>query len=351
VRTANPEQDANSIDLPGRGLRVLAVTNMWPARGSHRGIFVRDQVESLRTLGVDVDVEVVGNDRGSKDYLLAIPRVRRRVQGEERVGRPYDVVHVHYGLTSLATRFAGAVPKVLTFYGSDVNSPIERRLSRVGMGAGVARRVYVSARLARTLGDNAGEVIPNGVDFSVFAPGDRTEARRRLGIDKQEQVVLFGGNPADAVKGHDVFTDVLAALRARGLPVRELLLTAPDQPLSGVVARLDAADCLLFSSRYGSEGSPTVVKEATAMGLPVVSVDVGDVSEILAEVTPSAVITFPQPWGSDTARAELVATLADQTAVVLAEGSRSNGRDRNSWLDLPLIARRVVSVYRDVIGR
>jgi len=50
-------------------------------------------------------------------------------------------------------------------------------------------------------------------------------------------------------------------------------------------------------------------------------------------------------------RAELVATLADETAEVLARRSRSDGRDRNSWLDLPRIAARLVSVYRDVVGR
>jgi teichuronic acid biosynthesis glycosyltransferase TuaC len=350
VKTADLLRATTGIDVPGRALRVLAVTNMWPTGSSHRGIFVRDQVKSLRALGVDVDVEVVGNVRGSKDYVLAIPRVRQRIRSKERVGQQYDVVHVHYGLTSLATRFVGAVPQVVTFYGSDVNTPLERRLSRLGIGRRMARRIYVSARLARTIGDEGGEVIPNGVDFRIFAPGDRTEARRGLGIDDREQAVLFAGNPADPVKGYDVFTDVLAAVRAQGLVVRELILTAPNQPIADVVAKLDAADCLLFCSRYGSEGSPTVVKEATAMGLPVVSVDVGDVPETLAEVIPSVVVPFPQPWGNATARAELVVTLAHHTAKILAKRSRSNGRDRNSWLDLPLIARRVVSVYQDVIG-
>ena len=301
-------------------------------------------------LGVDVDVEVVGNTRGSKDYLLAIPRVRRRLRAEQRAGRAYDVVHAHYGLTSLATRFVGPVPRVLTFYGSDINLPTERRLSRLGTG-GVAKRVYVSERLARTVGDTASEVIPNGVDFNVFAPGDRTAARRRFGIDERELVVLFAGKPAVAQKGYDVFSDVVAGLRRRGLPVRELLLTASGQSRADVVAKLDAADCLLFCSRYGSEGSPTVVKEATVMGLPVVSVDVGDVSEILAEVTPSRVVAFPQPWGTDGARAELVTSLSDEAARVLAEGSRSDGRERNSWLDLPRVAARLVSVYREVIDQ
>jgi teichuronic acid biosynthesis glycosyltransferase TuaC len=340
----------DAIESPERALRVLAVTNMWPTGERHDGNFVRDQVESVRALGVEVDVEVIRRGRGSKDYLLAIPRVRRRIQAAQRVGRPYDLVHVHYGLTALATRFVGGVPRVVSFYGSDINSPIERRLSRLGMGGGVARTVYVSARLADTVGDETGEVIPNGVDFDVFAPGDRAEQRRRMGIDAHERVVLFGGAPDHAVKGYDVFTDVLAALRARGLPVRELLLSAPNQTTEQVVAKFDAADCLLFCSRYGTEGSPTVVKEATVMGLPVVSVDVGDVSEVLAPVTPSAVVPFPRPWGTATARAELAATLADQTAKLLGEGARSDGRDRNSWLDLRLITRRVVSVYQDVVA-
>src|SRR4029077_5222179 len=99
---------------------------------------------------------------------------------------------------------------------------------------------------------------------------------------------------------------------------------------------------LLFCSRYGSEGSPTVVKEATAMGLPGVSVDVGDVSETPSNVTPSAVVEVPQPWGTDEARAKLVETLAEETARVLRMRSRSDGRDRNRQLDLPQVARRVL---------
>src|SRR5215470_16682566 len=64
----------------GGGLRVLAVTNLWPEGDSHRGVFVAEQVRALRRLGVRVDIEVVAQSRGVKDYLLATRRVRRRAR-------------------------------------------------------------------------------------------------------------------------------------------------------------------------------------------------------------------------------------------------------------------------------
>jgi glycosyltransferase involved in cell wall biosynthesis len=322
-------------------LRILAVTNLWPENGSHRGVFVEEQVTALRKLGHQVDVEVIAQSRGTKDYLLAIPRVRRRA----RTGQ-YDVVHIHYGMTALAGRFAGRTPRVLSLYGSDVNEPRERRITALGLG-GVSRRIYVSRRMAETAKDPAGVIVPNGVDFTAFSPGDRVLARKRYGLEPGEKVVLFGGLPANHIKGYDVFTDVLDTLRTRGLPVRELVLTESGQSTADLAMKYDAADLLLFTSKKGFEGSPTVVKEATAMGLPVVTTDVGDVKEILAEVTPSAVVDFPSPWGTPEARQGLVSALADRVAEILG---RSNGRERNAWLDSPRIAERIVEVYRSAMG-
>jgi glycosyltransferase involved in cell wall biosynthesis len=309
-------------------LRVLAVTNLWPEGGSFRGVFVKEQVEALRRLGHRVDVEVVAQARGKSDYLLAIPRVRRAAASGD-----YQVIHVHYGLAGLAARFAGRTPRVLSLYGSDVNDPRQWRLTRLGRG-GSAARIYVSRRLADSAGDPAGDVIPNGVDLSVFTPQDRAAARAALGIGPDQPVVLFGALPSNAVKRYDVFRAVVDRLGAR-----ELVLSAPGQPIADLVAKFAAADLLLFTSRQGSEGSPTVVKEAAVMGLPVVSVDVGDVAEILDGVSPSAVV----PFGPD-----LVDRLATEAAQVLAAGTRSNGRERLGWLDSPAIAQRIVDVYHRV---
>ncbi len=346
--TASPGASAAEESVrpqPGRGLRILAVTNMWPEGDSFRGVFVKEQVEALRRLGAEVDVEVVAQSRGRRDYLLAAPRIRRRVRTGD-----YDVVHIHHGMVALACRFIGPVPRVLGLYGHDVNWHWQRWITRIGWG-GVAERLYISRRMAIAAGEPDGLVIPNGVDFHVFAPGDRTAARATFGYADTDRVVLFGGVPGNWVKGYDVFSDVLAALRERGLPVRELVLPEPGQTRQDVATKFLAADLLLFTSRKGFEGSPTVVKEATAIGLPVVTTDVGDVGQILSGVTPSAVVDYPEPWGSPAAREQLISELTDQAAQVLAAQSRSNGREHNAWLAWERIGETMIGMYRDVIQR
>jgi teichuronic acid biosynthesis glycosyltransferase TuaC len=77
-----------------------------------------------------------------------------------------------------------------------------------------------------------------------------------------------------------------------------------------------------------------VVKEAAGIGLPVITSDVGDVTEVLAGVTPSAVVAFPEPWGTSEARRQFVEELTDQTAQTLDAGRRSNGRKQIAWLSL-----------------
>jgi teichuronic acid biosynthesis glycosyltransferase TuaC len=326
-------------------LRILAVTNLWPTNGDFRGVFVEEQVDAIRQLGHHVDVEVVAQERGKRDYLLAARRVRQRVQEGD-----YDVVHVHFGMTTFAARFVGDVPRVLTLYGGDVNIRWQWWATRLGLG-GVRERIYVSRRMADLVRDRSAHVIPNGVDFDVFRPMDQASARATLGLSlaADEKVILFGGRPTNPVKGYDVFTDVLATLRADGWRIRELVLPDPGQTNAEVAVKFAAADAMVFTSRRGTEGSPTVVKEAAAVGLPVVTVDVGDVTTVLDGVTPSAVVPFPLPWGSAAARAELVRGLAEQTAAALRAGTRSNGREQTGWLDSPHIAERVVDVLRSAV--
>jgi glycosyltransferase involved in cell wall biosynthesis len=328
-----------SSDGAVRSLRILAVTNMWPQPGYRRGGFVRQIVDSLQALGHAVDVEVVAESRGKADYVLAAFRLRNRA----RRGN-YDVVHIHFGMTALACRFVGT-PRVLSLYGSDINVAWKRRLTRFGWG-GTAARIYVSKRLAEQAGDSQADIVPNGVDLALFKPADRDARRVALGFAPLERIVLFGADPRRPEKGYDTFREVCAELGRRGVRTRQMVLTEPDQPIDRVVEKMDAADVLLFTSQRGSEGSPTVVKEAIVMGLPVVSVDVGDVAEMLSGVQPSVVVPLAGDRGTHRPDNGLVGHLATGVATVLLDGRRANGREQRLWLDHLAIAERIVQVLR-----
>ena len=224
---------------------------------------------------------------------------------------------------------------MLSLYGSDVNVPWQRRITRLAVGH-TDSRIYVSDNLRATMGDPDGQVIPMGVDLELFRPVSRRAARAALGIDHDAPIVLFGGDPANRVKGYDLFSH---ALERMGGGARRLLL--PDESRRAVALKYAAADVLLFTSRQGSEGSPGVVKEAVATGLPVVSVDVGDVRRTLDGVSPSAVVGFG-PGLAD--------RLAEQCTRILCRGMRSNGPDGSSRFDWRTTAQHITNVYAQVVN-
>ncbi len=336
AHTAGPDRD------PQRPLRVLTVTNMWPDKGNFRGMFVREQVESLRALGHHVDVEVIAQSRGRRDYFLSPLRVRRRFKAGD-----YDLVHIHFGMSAWAARWLGRkVPRVLTLHGGDVYIWWQRWLTRLG-DSGTAR-IYTSRRQAATAGEPTADVVACGVDPDLFRPMDQSAARRELGIDHDEPIVLFGAFPDNPIKDYPLFVSVLEELRARGLTVHELILAELHQARERVPVKFAAADALLLTSK--SETGPLVVKEAVLTGLPVVSVDVGDVPEVLDGVTNSAWLPWPAKWGTTAARRELVNGLADELQKILATRQRSNGHDAKQSIRLQSSARAVEEIYRQVLA-
>jgi glycosyltransferase involved in cell wall biosynthesis len=95
---------------------------------------------------------------------------------------------------------------------------------------------------------------------------------------------------------------------------------------------MNAADVLLLTSV--SEGSPNVVKEAMACNLPVVSVDVGDVKEVIAG-TRHCHVCSAEPRELKRGIVDVIAALPD----------RSDGRQQTAWLDEDAVAARLAEVY------
>lgn len=326
-------------------MRVLFVTNMWPSdERPGAGVFVAAQARSLEALGVGVTVHVIDGQRHPSSYLTDVWRVRARVLAS----RP-DLVHAHYGLSGW-TAVWQPCPLVVSYCGDDLLGTPARRggltiKSRVAsaMGQWAARRaagiVCKSPNLRAALRDPddraRAEIIPNGVNLGLFHPGPRDEARRKLGIPADTQVVLFPHSPGQALqKRFGLANQVIERLEPR-LPQARLLQVS-GVPHAHMPDFFRAADCLLLTSR--SEGSPNVVKEALATGLPVVSVDVGDVTRWLSRV-PGCRIASPD---------------ADDLAIAVEQVLRTGGRVDPSPvladLDERGSAKQLLALYERILG-
>ncbi len=158
--------------------------------------------------------------------------------------------------------------------------------------------------------------------------------RAQFGWGNSERVVLFNAGPIPRLKRLDVAQSAVdVASKLCGNIHFEVLggEVAPDT----VAMMMSAADCLLLTSDW--EGSPTVVQEAMCCGLPVVTVDVGDVRRQLAGICPSRIVSR-DPEEIGTAVAEIV-----------RQSKRSNGCSRVRDLSHAAIAKRIISAYRSVI--
>jgi glycosyltransferase involved in cell wall biosynthesis len=302
---------------------------MYPRPGKEGfGAFVMHQVEELRALGHEVDVLDFPGYRSKLEYLKAAVRVYRRTRQQR-----YSVVHAHYGLTGLVALFRNAAPLVVTVHGSDalvgVLEPfITKCITRIA-----AATIVVSPKIHAKLG---GDIIPCGVDMSLFAPQAKVDARRRLGLDVDRKYVLFPFDPNRAIKRFDIAREAVSRLAAEGHDVD--LLTVSKVHFREMPWYYSAADVMILCS--DSEGSPTSVKEALACNLPVVSTDIGDVGEIMSGIS----------------GVEIVAQNADSLALALkrtldrsAAGSVFEGRQAMSRYSQRKTADAIVQVYSRVI--
>jgi glycosyltransferase involved in cell wall biosynthesis len=171
-------------------------------------------------------------------------------------------------------------------------------------------------------------VIPDGVDRTRFTPAGRDDARRQLGWDPDEIVVLSVGRRSP-IKRLELAEEAVAVARRRVPALRWHAVT--DVAPEDLPPYYSAADCLLHTSI--SEGSPNVVKEALACDLPVVATPSGDIPELLDGVAPSALCPAdPQ-------------ALAEAVIRCAADRRRSNGRARTERLGLEAVSRRLAECY------
>lgn len=141
-----------------------------------------------------------------------------------------------------------------------------------------------------------GRVIPNGVDTSIFYPGDQVNARESLDLPKDIPIILFVANgiKGNLFKDYETFRTAasligeminspvhLVALGDDGVPEQLGHLCLQFVPRLNdpekVAQYYRAADMYLHAAK--AETFPNTILEAMACGLPVIASNVGGIPE------------------------------------------------------------------------
>jgi teichuronic acid biosynthesis glycosyltransferase TuaC len=309
-------------------------------------VFVRRQAHSLAAEGVEASLFYLASRTSPRHLLAEFRRFREQLQQ-----LCPSVVHAHFGtVTALFSALAsGSLPLVITYRGSDLNPPPAafpwRARTRARCGSVFSQLaalraqqiVCVSPHLRNRLWWRRGlvRVLPSGVDPAIFHPGPRAATRQRLGWADRDAVVLFNAGHDARVKRLDLAQASVERARLQMPSVRLEILDGSVPPAT-VPDLMNASDCLLLTSV--SEGSPTMVQEALACDLPVVSVPVGDVVERLRGVSHSTVC------------APDAAVLGRALAAVLDPPRRSNGSLKVAEFSQQRIAVELTKIYRNLAG-
>lgn len=327
-------------------MRVLAVTNLYVTpEVPWLGTYVEQQITGLKQIGLDVDVMFLDRARnGVGVYFFLAPRLRTRIAKFKP-----DLVHVMYGgiMANVVTSTVTRIPTIVTFHGSDLlGEHLSGWMREAIAGFGVrcsktaAQRasgvITVSQVLADALPENVNRakirVIPCGIDLGRFKPLDQHTCRERLRWAPDRFHVLFSGSD-DPVKRPWLAHAAIKELHRIGIEAELHYLrgVANDE----VPLWLNASHLVLLTSLH--EGSPTIVKEALACNLPVVSVDVGDVKERISGID-GCYLASPEP--ND---------LALKLEIVFRGLRRVPGRSKMKELSLRSVALRIKAFYEDVV--
>jgi glycosyltransferase involved in cell wall biosynthesis len=271
----------------------------------------------------------IDKNKSNLNYLKAALTVFWNAQIRHR----YQIIHAHYGFyCALTARMQWRIPVVVTFRGSDVMWERERPISRF-----VANHSYQSIvmtdEMKQQLGREDALIIPYGIDLEMFKPVPQADARRKLNLPPDAPLILFPYDPGRSLKRFDLVEQAAEILKAEFPDVQ--VLAVHNEPHENIAAYMNACDVMVLTSKR--EGAPVAIREAMACNMPIVSVDVGDVAEVINGTEGCYLVKHD------------AADIAEKLAWVLRSRQRTNGRLAAQKMSLDQSAAQVAAIYTDIV--
>lgn len=295
---------------------------------------VYNQAVSLKKQNVSIDYFLVKGKRIG-GYLKNIKPLRTAMRNTN-----YDVVHAHYSFSAFLASVSGAKPLLVSLMGSDVKASSTMKIAIKIFGRLFNWKCIIvkSEDMRKTLGMKNVAVVPNGVNLEVFSPQNKYECRKKLNWQSEGKHILFAANPNIEAKNYQLLDSALR-LMGNDLPhVHCLIGVKPEE----VPCWINAADIVVLTSLW--EGSPNVIKESMACNKPIVVTNVGDVACTIKNMEGCYLTSY------DPVDLKHKLLLALEFSEKYGE---TKGRNRivELGLDSVSVAKRIISLYREVSGK
>ncbi|MGB2757966.1 MAG: glycosyltransferase [Acidimicrobiia bacterium] len=330
------------MNVGGPAIAVIALTQgLSPQRFENRtliGSVGEGEDDYLELKQIELDAEVIpglGRNIQATGDLRALWALVKEI----RAFRP-RIIHTHTAKAGVLGRIAAMIsgvrprPKLVhSFHGHLLNgyfSPTKTRLVVWVERALAWKTDQINSEGANVRDALLAHRIGAPSKYRVIVPGldvppgsDREAARKEFGVADSDLVVAFVGR-LTKIKRPDRLVDVARAVCARVPNARFLILgdgdlRAETETRAGDIADrmtflgfrpdvgtiLNASDLVLLTS--DNEGMPYSLIEAGLCGVPVVSTDVGSVSEVVVDGVTGRVVPLE------------VSALADATSELLAD--------------------------------
>jgi D-inositol-3-phosphate glycosyltransferase len=331
---SSPIGELGTRDTGGMSVYIRELAREIGERGHRVDIFSRSpQTGANPVIDLDSNVRLIslcdgfgGRLKKSEIYPHLVEFFKSFKAYNDRDGARYDVLHSHYWLSGkFGSRLRDVlnIPHVVTFHtlgavknitGVGEEEPelrikVEKELSRSCDGI-LSATTREKEQLVRYYGaaPNKVAVVSCGVNLRLFRPMEKAVARRQLGFERKDRIVLYVGR-FDPLKGIDRLLAALAYLQhhdrlrlvliggdgqknpetrrlkrlARELGVEKNVMFLGRVAQKSLPPYYSAADVLAVSSHYESFG--LVGLEALACGTPVVATPVGAMDDVIKEGT------------------------------------------------------------------
>jgi len=392
-------------DTGGMNVYVRDLTRELGRQGLHVDVFTRSQDEHQPHVKEDlgwgnrvVHVPVGPEVPMPKEILYGhLPEFVGGVREFARAqSETYDLIHSHYWLSGVAARslrIAWGTPFIQMFHTlghmknrvaqhpyereSDLRIRVETELLQDADRV-IAATPVEEAQLQWLYRADVGKVtvVPPGVDLNLFYPRPRAEAKARLGVNPDYQLLLFVGR-IEPLKGLETLLRAMALLRARGVcDFTKMCLSIvggdPDETAAQKNAEMErlkalreelgvadmvtflgkqdqdalpdyyaAAEVVIMPSHYESFGM--VALEAMACGIPVIASEVGG----LAVLVRDGETGFHVPDQDPGALADRICQIITDPLMQREFGEQAARYAQGyAW---PLITEKIVAVYEAVL--